>query len=209
MLKSDEITKATAIDPVCHMRVDPESAAGSFEFEGQTYYFCARHCLHKFTQNPRQFLQPAPTPIGIQPVSITRAKDKTPFTCPMHPEVESPGPGSCPKCGMALEPAIYTPQSQSKYTCPMHPEIVSDQPGSCPICGMALEPTKVALTDEENPELVDMRRRFWVSVTLAVPVFLLGMSDLLPGISLPRGLSWIQLILTSPVVLWCGWPFPT
>jgi len=207
MLKSDEITKATAIDPVCHMRVDPESAAGSFEFEGQTYYFCARHCLHKFTQNPRQFLQPAPTPIGIQPVSITRAKDKTPFTCPMHPEVESPGPGSCPKCGMALEPAIYTPQSQTKYTCPMHPEIVSDQPGSCPICGMALEPTTVALTDEENPELIDMRRRFWVSVTLAVPVFLLGMSDLLPGISLPRGLSWIQLILTSPVVLWCGWPF--
>lgn len=207
MLKSDEITKATAIDPVCHMRVDPESAAGSFEFEGQTYYFCARHCLHKFTQNPRQFLQPAPTPIGIQPVSITRAKDKTPFTCPMHPEVENTGPGSCPKCGMALEPAIYTPQSQTKYTCPMHPEIVSDQPGSCPICGMALEPTTVALTDEENPELVDMRRRFWVSVTLAVPVFLLGMSDLLPGISLPRGLSWIQLILTSPVVLWCGWPF--
>jgi len=89
----------------------------------------------------------------------------------------------------------------------MHPEIVSDQPGSCPICGMALEPTTVALTDEENPELIDMRRRFWVSVTLAVPVFLLGMSDLLPGISLPRGLSWIQLILTSPVVLWCGWPF--
>ena len=207
MLKSDEITKATAIDPVCHMRVDPESAAGSFEFEGQTYYFCARHCLHKFTQNPRQFLQPAPTPIGIQPVSITRAKDKTPFTCPMHPEVENTGPGSCPKCGMALEPAIYTPQSQAKYTCPMHPEIVSDQPGSCPICGMALEPTTVALTDEENPELVDMRRRFWVSVTLAVPVFLLGMSDLIPGISLPRGLSWIQLILTSPVVLWCGWPF--
>jgi len=207
MLKSDEITKATAIDPVCHMRVDPESAAGSFEFEGQTYYFCAKHCLHKFTQNPKQFLQPAPTPIGIQPVSITRAKDKTPFTCPMHPEVENTGPGSCPKCGMALEPAIYTPQSQTKYTCPMHPEIVSDQPGSCPICGMALEPTTVALTDEENPELVDMRRRFWVSVTLAVPVFLLGMSDLLPGISLPRGLSWIQLILTSPVVLWCGWPF--
>ena len=207
MLKSDEITKATAIDPVCHMRVDPESAAGSFEFEGQTYYFCAKHCLHKFTQNPKQFLQPAPTPIGIQPVSITHAKDKTPFTCPMHPEVENTGPGSCPKCGMALEPAIYTPQSQTKYTCPMHPEIVSDQPGSCPICGMALEPTTVALTDEENPELVDMRRRFWVSVTLAVPVFLLGMSDLLPGISLPRGLSWIQLILTSPVVLWCGWPF--
>ena len=207
MLKSDEITKATAIDPVCHMRVDPESAAGSFEFEGQTYYFCAKHCLHKFTQNPKQFLQPAPTPIGIQPVSITRAKDKSPFTCPMHPEVESPGPGSCPKCGMALEPAIYTPQSQTKYTCPMHPEIVSDQPGSCPICGMALEPTTVALTDEENPELVDMRRRFWVSVILAVPVFLLGMSDLIPGISLPRGLSWIQLILTSPVVLWCGWPF--
>jgi Cu+-exporting ATPase len=207
MLKSDEITKATAIDPVCHMRVDPESAAGAFEFEGQTYYFCAKHCLQKFSQDPKQFLQSAPTPIGIQPISITRAKDKTPFTCPMHPEVENTGPGSCPKCGMALEPAIYTPQSQTKYTCPMHPEIVSAQPGSCPICGMALEPINVALTDEENPELVDMRRRFWVSVVLAVPVFLLGMSDLLPGISLPRGLNWIQLILTSPVVLWCGWPF--
>src|SRR5678815_2431990 len=207
MFKSDEITKATAIDPVCHMRVDPQSAAGAFEFEGQTYYFCAKHCLHKFSENPKQFLQPAPTPIGIQPISITRAKDKTPFTCPMHPEIENVGPGSCPKCGMALEPATYTPLSETKYTCPMHPEIVSGQPGSCPICGMALEPISVALTDEENPELVDMRRRFWVSVALAVPVFLLGMSDLLPGISLTRGLSWIQLSLTSPVVLWCGWPF--
>jgi Cu+-exporting ATPase len=188
------------------MTIDPQSAAGSFEHEGKTYYFCHPHCLQKFSQNPQQYLQP-PT-VSIQPISITRAKDKSTFTCPMHPEVKNEGPGSCPKCGMALEPlTVVPPKHKTEYTCPMHPEIVRDGPGSCPICGMALEPKTVELSEEENPELVDMRRRFWISVVLAVPVFLLGMSDLLPGIKLPSWIAWLQLLLASPVVFWCGWPF--
>jgi Cu+-exporting ATPase len=93
----------------------------------------------------------------------------------------------------------------------MHPEVVQDKPGNCPICGMALEP-RMAITEEENPELVNMTRRFWISTVLAIPVFLLAMTaDLLPGL-LPKGLSmyaiqWIEFVLATPVVLWGGWPF--
>jgi len=97
------------------------------------------------------------------------------------------------------------------YTCPMHPQIVRDAPGFCPICGMALEPRTVTV-EEDNPELRDMSRRFWVSLVLTVPVFLLGMSDLLPGQPVQRAipahvLAWIQFALATPVVLWGGWPF--
>src|SRR5678815_5815492 len=109
---------------------------------------------------------------------------------------------------------IRDPGSQIpvKYTCPMHPEIVRDGPGSCPICGMALEPLTVSLDEEENHELKDMTRRFWIAVVLTIPVFALGMSDLIPGQPLQqlvsmRVLQWVQLILATPVVLWCGWPF--
>jgi Cu+-exporting ATPase len=99
-----------------------------------------------------------------------------------------------------------------EYTCPMHPEIVRDRHGSCPICGMTLEPRTITLEEEQNPELVDMARRFWVSVALSAPVFVLGMSDFLPGRPLEQivtqsTLGWIQLALTTPVVLWGGWPF--
>ncbi|MDQ2855020.1 MAG: heavy metal translocating P-type ATPase, partial [Acidobacteriota bacterium] len=98
------------------------------------------------------------------------------------------------------------------YTCPMHPEIERYGPGACPICGMALEPRAVSLSEEENPELVDMTRRFWISLALTVPIFLIGMSDLLPGRPFERVLtmqtqSWIELVLATPVVLWGGWPF--
>jgi len=114
---------------------------------------------------------------------------------------------------MALEPAeIQRANEKVEYTCPMHPEIVRDAPGSCPICGMALEPRTIQLTDEENPELTDMRRRFWVSVFLTTPIFLIGMSDLIPGAPLqrmvsPSVLASIQMALATPVVLWCASPF--
>ena len=99
------------------------------------------------------------------------------------------------------------------YTCPMHPEILTERPGSCPICGMALEPQTVAVGGEVNPELLDMKRRFWVSAFLTLPVFLLAMSESLPGASalleaLSSGvLAWIQLLLVAPVVLWGALPF--
>src|SRR5229473_7260697 len=134
------------------------------------------------------------------------------YTCPMHPEVQQPRPGSCPKCGMALEPVAGPAQApRTEYVCPMHPQIVRDAPGFCPICGMALEPRTVT-GDEENAELGDMTRRFWVSVALSVPLLAFVMGDMLPGQPLRHGLSsrlitWLQLVLATPVVLWGGWPF--
>lgn len=144
---------------------------------------------------------------------MNRERQSPVYTCPMHPEVRSDKPGSCPKCGMALESVTTAPPKQKvEYTCPMHPEIVRDVPGNCPICGMALEPRTVSLDEEENHELLDMRRRFWVSVVLTIPVFLIGMSEMIPGSLLQqlvsvRRLAWFQLALASPVVLWGGWPF--
>jgi len=173
-----------AIDPVCHMTVDPATAAGSVEHNGQTYYFCSTHCVRKFKADPLAFLNPQQPPAMMQPISIGRAKPTTP-----------------------------SEQSTVEYTCPMHPEIVQIGPGSCPICGMALEPRTVSLEHEDtNPELVDMTRRFWISVVLSVPLLVIGMSDLLPGDPirslLPmRTMQWLELALATPVVLWAGWPF--
>jgi Cu+-exporting ATPase len=202
-----------ARDPVCGMKVGPEKAAGSIEYNGQSYFFCGLSCLEKFGANPERFLATAaPTPTGIQP-NHGKEASRAEYTCPMHPEVRQDKPGSCPKCGMALEPITITaPQQKIEYTCPMHPEIVRDAPGNCPICGMALEPRTATFTEEENHELKDMRRRFWVSVVLTIPLFVIGMGDLIPGGLLqrlvpPTFLPWLQLFLASPVVLWGGWPF--
>lgn len=136
------------------------------------------------------------------------------YTCPMDPEVRQSHPGPCPKCGMALELEVpSTPATRIEYTCPMHPEIVRPVPGSCPICGMALEPrTAVVEEEEENPDLVLMTRRFWISVALTIPILFLGMSDLIPRQPVQRILSmravgWIELLLATPVVIWAGWPF--
>ena len=99
----------------------------------------------------------------------------------------------------------------SSYTCPMDPEIVQDEPGTCPICGMALEPMMVSLDDEENPELIDMTRRLWVSAALSLPVLLLAMGEMV-GLSFdhlasPQAQTWLEFAFATPVVLWGGWPF--
>lgn len=132
----------------------------------------------------------------------------------MHPEVRQPGPGSCPKCGMAREPVEPALSAvKTEWTCPMHPEIIRDAPGSCPICGMALEPKTISAEDEENPELIDMSRRFWVSVVLTIPLVIIAMRHYLPGLSVidsilsPGIMKWLELILATPVVLWGAWPF--
>ena len=131
----------------------------------------------------------------------------------MHPEIRQSEPGDCPKCGMALEPAASpVPLTLTEWTCPMHPEIVSDAPGTCPKCGMALEPRTVAAEEEENPELRDMRRRFWVTLALTIPVVVIAMGHLIPGHPLENlagleVLGWLELALATPAVLWGGWPF--
>ncbi|MBA3564826.1 MAG: cadmium-translocating P-type ATPase [Gammaproteobacteria bacterium] len=128
----------------------------------------------------------------------------------MHPEVLADEPGSCPKCGMALERITPAPDARTEWTCPMHPEILRDEPGSCPICGMALEPRTLA--EQENPELRDMSRRFWISAALTLPLAALAMGHMISGEALGRLIPaqlgrWLEMLLATPVVLYGGWPF--
>ena len=130
----------------------------------------------------------------------------------MHPEIRQQGPGACPKCGMTLEPVAPLAARQSEYLCPMHPEVVRNEPGNCPICGMALEPKTASVGEEPNPELADMKRRFWVSLALTIPVLIAAMGAMIPGQPLQhmasqRTWTWVEFLLGSPVVLWGGWPF--
>ena len=195
------------IDPVCGMKVDPAKAAGTEEYKGDTYYFCGKGCAAKFHADPEKYLQPKP--LIIPPHA---APDAAEYVCPMDPEVHQRGPGSCPKCGMALETAmIAAPATRTEYTCPMHPEIVRDQLGDCPICGMALEPRTITM-DEANPELDSMIRRLWIGVVLTLPLLAIMVSDLMASHPLQRLLTgrllgWFELAIATPVVLWGGWPF--
>ncbi|MDX1404972.1 MAG: copper-translocating P-type ATPase [Woeseiaceae bacterium] len=110
-------------------------------------------------------------------------------------------------------PQNAVPASEADYwTCPMHPEVRNDGPGTCPFCGMALEAARVSLDQGPDPELIDMTRRFWVSAVLTLPVFILAMQEMIPGLTLDSILSversqWLQFLLATPVVLWGGWPF--
>ena len=187
------------------------------------------------TRMERQALSPVPsrdagdgaTGALARPVDAAggaTGRDTRVYVCPMCAEVRQIGPGPCPKCGMALEPeSPALPSTKTEYTCPMHPEIVRAEPGSCPICGMALEPRTVT-AEEDNPELRDMTRRFWISVAITAPLLAIAMGSmiwpqvLMVGIGIHRGdqfkatplnsiLPWLELALATPVVLWCGWPF--
>ena len=174
------------LDPVCGMTVDPKSAKYSSEYSGTTYYFCGASCKKRFDANPEQFTKPGKPEAG-------HVHHQELFTI-----LEPPSP---PPATSSTEPKTYT--------CPMHPEVIRNAPGSCPICGMALEPRVVTAEEEENPELQMMTRRFWVSVALAVPVLALAMSDMLPPVHQlfsMRAIIWIQFLLATPVVLWCGKP---
>jgi P-type Cu+ transporter len=227
-LKAFELmtTQSTlAQDPVCGMAVDPAKAKATAEHAGQKYYFCCTGCAQKFRSNPEQYLKPnalvtigGPAANKAKPAQQAPArtgatqKPATAYVCPMCPEVRESKPGACPSCGMALEPEFPIALTKVEYTCPMHPQIVRNQPGSCPICGMALEPRTVTATEQDNPELRDMTRRFWISVALTVPLLAIAMADMVPGMPVQHLLSaawppWIELLLATPVVLWGGWPF--
>ena len=180
----------TARDPICGMEVNPETAAGSLKRDDRTYYFCSRHCLEKFRSLADKFVviaSPPAHPAGLVTLGANAAAPVSASTSP-------------------------TTAHAILYTCPMHPEIEEPGLGECPICGMALEPRNATAQEEENPELRDMRRRFWISLAFTAPVFALAMSEMLAGQPLqnaiPRqAISWIELALSSPVVIWGGWPF--
>src|SRR5208282_465802 len=230
--------KAQQKDPVCGMDVNPAAARFKTLYSGKEYFFCGAGCLAKFQANPEKILSSAPKPMTMAsglvslgaPPSLIRptlsksaassqqtgglGKDTQAYVCPMCPEVRQVGPGPCPKCGMALDPEsppLAATRTTTEYTCPMHSEVVRAQPGSCPICGMALEPRTVTL-EEDNPELRDMTRRFWISLTLTAPLLAIAMGSMLsPHLFMASpwnwGLPWLELLLASPVVLWGGWPF--
>jgi len=226
---------ATAEDPVCGMSVNAANARFRHEYKGKTYYFCCAGCVEKFKASPERYLAAkqssglvmlGPAASGpkdqdghsaalttIAPARPAHQEPKaTAYVCPMCPEVREAKAGACPSCGMALEPETPVATTRVEYTCPMHPEVVRAQPGACPICGMALEPRTVSASEEENPELRDMTRRFWISLALTAPLLIIAMADMLPGMpvqhALPKGwLSAIEFLLATPVVLWAGWPF--
>ncbi len=204
-----EVQEAELVrDPVCGMMIEPQDAVSSQDVEGKTYHFCNRSCATKFAADPKSYLQPVAKSVDLPP----KGQENVEYICPMDPEVHKVGPGACPKCGMALEPAtMKAPATRSDFTCPMHPQISRQEPGNCPICGMTLEPRETTV-EEANPELTDMTTRFWISVALAVPLLALMVSDLFPSMPLQHMLpartwAWIEFALASPVVLWCGWPF--
>jgi P-type Cu+ transporter len=237
-----------AIDPICGMTVDPATAAGHYNHNGVTYYFCAPSCLETFKADPDQALKPK----AAQGLITLGKKSSMPM---MPPALHSVGGQLDPVCGMTVspdtaagsyvhegktyyfcspaclakfrqdpaaflippaqrttKPPAVAPGSKVEYICPMDPQIVSSEPGACPICGMALEPKIVTLEERPNPELVEMTRRFWISLGPTLFVMLVAMADMIPGVTLDRVVNgpmknWIQLLLATPVVAWGGWPF--
>ncbi len=232
-----------AIDPICGMTVDPATAAGQYEYQGKTYYFCAPSCLETFKADPDKALR------TTSPGLISLGKKKP---LPMMPGSSAGEARIDPVCGMTVQPdtaagshvhegktyyfcspgclakfranpSFYlTPPAERmpgvvavpagakvEYICPMDPEVIATEPGACPICGMALEPKIVTLEDRPNPELLDMSRRFWISLGPALLVMMLAMADMMPRIHVANGpvKNWAQLLLATPVVLWGGWPF--
>ncbi len=156
-------------DPVCGMELDPNKAAESFEFDAQRFHFCSGSCAAKFKADPQHYLKPAED----------RPADDAPkdalYTCPMHPEVQQVGPGSCPKCGMALEPMD-------------------------------------ASVEQDDGELRDMTRRFIISAVLTLPLLFIAMGNLFPGQPVDKIMGhatarWSELLLATPVILYCAWPF--
>ena len=159
--------KDGVIDPVCGMTVDPHTAGHRHPHRGHTWYFCSAGCRARFAADPEKYLT---------------------------------------KEARAAEPA----PAGAIYTCPMHPEIRQIGPGSCPICGMALEPEIASADTGPNPELAEMRRRFWIGLVLTLPVVALDMGAHLVGGHgfIDQALSnWIQFAFATSVVLWAGRPF--
>lgn len=136
------------------------------------------------------------------------------YACPMHCEGDKTyeKPGDCPVCGMHLNKEESASSSKVIYTCPMHPEVRQDHPGNCSKCGMTLVPEKGIEPSDEDSAYKEMARKFWIALALSIPVFIIAMSDMVSFLNLEtlaskRVWGWVEFILASPVVFYCGWDF--
>jgi P-type Cu+ transporter len=172
-------------DPVCEMSVDPQKPAAKAEHEGKMYYFCSTRCADRFEKEPEAFIAVPRIESTEQYPSLADHSSQPQTAVPVHET-----------------------SKKARYICPMHPEVVQIGPGACPKCGMALEPMDVFAEVEADPEYDSMRRRFWVSAALSLPVLLLSMFGESPSLHLTPNLKdGIEFLLATPVVLWGGWPF--
>jgi Cu+-exporting ATPase len=205
---------ATTVDPVCGMKVDPHTAEHQATHRGHTYHFCSAGCREKFVARPEEFAAvSAVDPVCGMKVDPHTAKHRathqghTYYFCSAGCREKFV---ARPEQYLAKREKAEEMPAGTMYTCPMHPEVRQVGPGSCPICGMALEPELVRPDEGPSPELVDMRRRFWIGVVLTVPVLVLEMGAHLVGLGHvvnQQTSNWIQLVFATPVVLWAGWPF--
>jgi Cu+-exporting ATPase len=176
-----------AIDPVCGMTVTHGAEADRIEHAGVTHLFCSKHCADKFRSNPERFVPSGESDAHVG--SHSRRSRK-------HSRHGQPAPDG---------------SAGAIYTCPMHPEVRQIGPGDCPICGMALEPLDTT-AEQDDTELRSMTRRFCVGTVLTTPLLFYVMGDMLSGHTLHRWISpavsqWAEMLLATPVVLWCAWPF--
>jgi Cu+-exporting ATPase len=194
-----------ALDPVCGMAVVVATAKHRREHAGKPYYFCCAGCAGKFEADADAYLTGAKARVAMRSPS-----GSVPMVQIKLGGIAAAAPTAFPSA---------TP-SQTKtsaiYVCPMDPEVRQIGPGACPKCGMALEPeTVTAGGEEDNSELRDMQRRFWVGVVLTAPLLFVAMAPMfglplhsLLHLPMQSGvLPWLEFLLATPVVLWCGWPF--
>jgi len=216
--KNLESESHVAKDPICGMTVDPEKAAAKIDHASQTYYFCSKGCAQRFAQSPEKYAAATADSLKLPASSPATADSSKP---PAHAVLQSSAvaksvsianPASALSAAQNDAASTHSAPSPApqgvRYTCPMHPQIVRMGPGSCPICGMALEPMDPLAAVEADPEYDSMRKRFWISAALSLPLLILSMLGDHLGLHLtPTLRNWIEFVLATPVVLWGGWPF--
>ena len=211
----DTHEEAVVRDPVCAMTVDPEAGKPTHSHDGRVFHFCCPGCRDKFEAAPEDYVEATDPVCGMKVERATarhvakNAGQRFYFCSGRCREKFEADPAGY----LDGRPAPKPMAKGTKYTCPMHPEIVTDEPDDCPKCGMALEPMGVPAPDAgPNPELVDFKRRFWVGAVLTAPLLVLTMGPFV-GLGFVRDILgeratlWVELIVSTPVILWAGWPF--
>jgi Cu+-exporting ATPase len=194
-----------AVDPVCGMRVDA-GTQHRYTFEGREFLFCCAGCRERFKAAPSQYLDNTG---GVRTSVHSGHSHAGPHPEPVKVSLKIPRAHGTHD-GAAPRPAAVGPEPRgglaAMYTCPMHPQIRQPAPGNCPICGMALEPEMPSAEEERNPELEDFTRRFWWTLPLSIAGVVVAMGHRWMPMA-PAAMSWLELALATPVVLWAGWPF--